>query len=274
MKFEKIKDFNESKFRRITGAKRTTFNKMVEIITTADAIKKAKGGRPNSLTIEDRILMTLEYLREYRTYAHIAASYGLSESNTFENIRWIEDTLIKCEEFNLPGKKELSKSDTEYEVILIDATEIPIERPKKKQHLYYSGKKKRHTIKTQVVVDKSSKKIICTDTCNGKKHDFKLFEKSKTKIAEHVNAMTDTGYIGMQKIHLNTSVPRKKSKLKPLTSEDKQYNRELSRKRVLNEHVIGNIKRFKIISDKYRNRRKRFGLRFNLISGIYNYELL
>ena len=72
----------------------------------------------------------LEYLH-YRTYAHIAASYGLSESNTFESIRWVEDTLIKSKEFSLPGRKALAKSDNEYEVILIDATESPIERPKK-----------------------------------------------------------------------------------------------------------------------------------------------
>ena len=131
MKFKKIKNFQGNQFRRITGVKRKTFDKMVEIVKTKEKIKKAKGGRPNNLTIENRILMTLEYLREYRTYAHIAASYGLSESNTFENIRWIEDVLIKSKEFSLPGKKALLKSDHEFEVILIDATESPIERPKK-----------------------------------------------------------------------------------------------------------------------------------------------
>ena len=98
MKYEKIKDFQEKQFRRITGVKRSTFDKMVEIISAAEKIKKARGGRPNNLSVEDRVLMTLEYLREYRTYAHIAASYGLSESNTFESIRWVEDTLIKSKE--------------------------------------------------------------------------------------------------------------------------------------------------------------------------------
>ena len=131
MKFENLKKHSSKQFRRITGVKRKTFDKMVEIVSAADKIKKAKGGRPNSLTVENRILMTLEYLREYRTYLHIAASYGLSESNTFENIRWVEDVLIKSKEFSLPGRKALVKSDHEYEVILIDATETPIERPKK-----------------------------------------------------------------------------------------------------------------------------------------------
>ena len=85
--------------------------------------------------------------------------------------------------------------------------------------------------------------------------------------------LTDTGYQGLQKIHANTAMPKKKSKKKPLSSEEKQQNRELSSQRVLNEHIIGKIKRFKIVADKYRNRRKRFGLRFNLIAGICNYEL-
>lgn len=141
MKFENLINLSGQQFRRITGVKRNTFDKMVEIVTAADKIKKAKGGRPNSLSIENRILMTLEYLREYRTYLHIAASYGISESNTFENIRWIENVLIKSKEFSLPGKKALLKSDHEFEIVLVDATESPIERPKKNSVCFTQAKK-------------------------------------------------------------------------------------------------------------------------------------
>lgn len=74
-------------------------------------------------------------------------------------------------------------------------------------------------------------------------------------------------------MHANSELPKKKTKKHPLTQEDKENNRQLSSERVLNENVIGMLKRFKIIADKYRNRRKRFGLRFNLIAGLYNYEL-
>ena len=88
-----------------------------------------------------------------------------------------------------------------------------------------------------------------------------------------IKALTDTGYQGIQKIHGNSEFPKKKSKKNPLTKEDKKNNQKLSRERVLNENVIGVIKRFKIIADRYRNRRKRFTLRFNLIAGIYNFEL-
>lgn len=85
--------------------------------------------------------------------------------------------------------------------------------------------------------------------------------------------LTDTGYQGLNKIHANSRLPKKKTKKNPLTSWDKKENKKLSSQRVINENVIGMLKRFKIIADKYRNRRKRFGLRFNLIAGIYNYEL-
>ena len=87
-----------------------------------------------------------------------------------------------------------------------------------------------------------------------------------------IKAQTASGYQGIQHIHVNTELPKKKSKKYPLTQEDKRNNQRISSERVVNEHVIGALKRFKIIADKYRNRRKRFGLRFNLIAGIYNLE--
>lgn len=102
---------------------------------------------------------------------------------------------------------------------------------------------------------------------------MRIFRESKMRLAEQINVITDSGYQGLQKIHNNTDMPKKRSKKKPLTDPDKKRNRELSSKRVVNEHVIGSIKRFKIVADKKRNRRKRFGLRFSLIAGIHNYEL-
>ncbi len=131
MRYESLKEFKEEEFRRLTGIKRSTFEKMNEILKEAEKEKKSLGGKPNKLTIEDRLLMTLEYMREYRTYFHVAASYKISESACYRNIRWIEDVLIKHPDFALPGRKALLKSDMEYDVVLIDATETPIERPKK-----------------------------------------------------------------------------------------------------------------------------------------------
>jgi Helix-turn-helix of DDE superfamily endonuclease len=142
MKFEQIKEESEEGFRRLTGIKYTTFDVMITILSKAEDQLKAKGGKPNKLPIEERLLMALEYLREYRTYFHISRSYGLSESSCYRNIRWVEDTLIKDGTFSLPGRKALLKSDIEYEVVLIDATETPVERPKKNKNIFTLAKRR------------------------------------------------------------------------------------------------------------------------------------
>lgn len=131
MKRENMKKLSNGQFRRITGVKRDTFGKMLEKLEAAEDAKRAKGGPKPKLTLEEMLLAALEYWREYRTYAHIAVGYGISESQMFRIVKWVEDTLIKDGTFSLPGKKALLKSDAEYEVVLIDATETPIERPKK-----------------------------------------------------------------------------------------------------------------------------------------------
>ena len=122
-------------------------------------------------------------------------------------------------------------------------------------------------------LDKDSKKIISTSFGNGKMHDFRIYKESNTSIHKDIKSINDSGYQGLQKIHSNTELPKKKSKKLPLSKNDKKYNRNLSSVRALNENVIACIKKFKIITDRYRNRRKRFALRFNLLCGIYNWEL-
>lgn len=142
MKFEMIKDLEDEKFRRLTGIKRAIFNKMIRILKEADKYKKIKGGRKNKLSLENILLMTLEYIREYRTYFHISKSFGISESSVYKNIKWVEEVLIKHPDFALPGRKALLKNDNEYEIILIDATESPIERPKKNKNTFIPVKRK------------------------------------------------------------------------------------------------------------------------------------
>lgn len=139
--WESVKELEGDKFRRLTGVEIRTFERMAEILREAERVKKARGGKPSKLGIEDRLLMAPEYIREYRTYFHIAESYGVSESACYRNVRWIEDTLIKEGTFSLPGRKELLKSDVEYEVVMVDATETPIERPKKNSGAITRGKR-------------------------------------------------------------------------------------------------------------------------------------
>lgn len=129
--YDHIKALGDDEFRRLTGVKRTTFNQMILLLLEAEKEQKIKSGKPHKLCMEDRLLLTLEYLREYRTYFHIANSYGIHETTAIRISRWIEGVLVKSKEFALPGRKALLKSDMEYEVILVDAAESPCERPKK-----------------------------------------------------------------------------------------------------------------------------------------------
>jgi hypothetical protein len=104
---------------------------MARYLGEAKALQKAKGGKPNGLCIEDQLLMMLSYWREYRTYFHVGQTYGVSESQAYRIIRWCEDTLKNAKFFKLPGRKAVVSGEPAFEVVLIDATETPIERPKK-----------------------------------------------------------------------------------------------------------------------------------------------
>ncbi|SPR09256.1 IS5 family transposase ISOt6 [Orientia tsutsugamushi] len=142
MKFDQIKELKDEKFRRLTGVRKWTFSKMVDILRKADGLKKSKGGRKNKLNLEEQLLMVLEYLREYRTYFHIGQNYVVSESSAYKAVKCVEDALVKQPNFALPGRKALMKSDMNYEVVLIDATESLIERPKKNKNSIIHERKK------------------------------------------------------------------------------------------------------------------------------------
>ena len=124
-----------------------------------------------------------------------------------------------------------------------------------------------------MIIQKSSLKIIATAFAKGRTHDFRLFKESQVKIAADILCLADSGYQGLTQLHAHSKTPKKKSPQHPLTAAQKKSNRKLARRRIFVEHVIGKLKIFRILSARYRNRRKRFGLRFNLIAAIYNFEL-
>lgn len=132
-KYEQVSKLSDEQFRRLTGVKRETFKVMISVLELAEQEVRGKGGAQPRLCMEDRLLLCLEYLREYRTYLHIGISYGVSESQAFRIQRWVESEILKDERFHLPGRKQLLDVDCEIETVLTDASEIPIERPKKTQ---------------------------------------------------------------------------------------------------------------------------------------------
>lgn len=142
MRYKELDTLKDIDFKRLTGITKTTFEKMLEILMLAEKAKKKKGGKPSTTSLADKLLMALEYWREYRTFFHIATSYQISESQCYRNTIWIENILIKDGTFSLPGKKELLKSDNQIEIIVIDASEHKIERPKKNSENIIQEKRK------------------------------------------------------------------------------------------------------------------------------------
>lgn len=133
MQWEKIKNNQPSSFKRLVGVTPAVFKLMAQEVKRKSKRKrrKTKRGRPFKMSEEDQVLLTLMYWREYRTMFHIAHDYGISEAAVCRTIQRVENTLRKSKRFKLPGKKQLTKTNWEYEVVIVDATESPIERPKK-----------------------------------------------------------------------------------------------------------------------------------------------
>ena len=118
-----------------------------------------------------------------------------------------------------------------------------------------------------------TQQIIATSFGKGRTHDFKLFKQSSTRIHSDMMLLADLGYLGLERLHTHSFLPVKTTKHHPLTYEEKQANRTLARLRLPIERVIGRLKVFRVLAERYRGRRKHFGLRFNLIASIHNFEL-
>jgi hypothetical protein len=137
MRYEDIKDWKAQDFKRLTGVQRTTFAKMLAVLKR----ELPNFGRPPKLSRANQLLMTFMCWREYRTQFHIAGSYGLSEATVGRTINKVEDALVRSGEFRSAGKKVLQPSDTLIEVVLVDVSEQPIERPKKSKNATTAAKR-------------------------------------------------------------------------------------------------------------------------------------
>jgi hypothetical protein len=127
----RIAELKENEYQGLFGVKKTTFEAMLSILEDEFERLHKQGGRPSRLSVLDKLIVTLGYYREYRTMHHIGFDYGVSKSRISDAVKWVEDTLMKSGKFSLPSKRELLKSDTETEVVIVDATEQETERPKK-----------------------------------------------------------------------------------------------------------------------------------------------
>jgi transposase len=256
-------------FLRLFGVNAIQFN---EILTKVTPLweKKVLGtykrpGRNFALCLEDMVLMLLLYYRSYVTQMFVGYLFGLDDSRVCRIIQKLEPLLAKV--MAIPKEKYLSQE--EVEATLVDATEQPIERPKKGQRAYYSGKKKRHTLKTEIRTTLKGRIIHVSKSRPGSVHDYNV-HKQEPPLHPKSRAFVDSGYQGLDKLHAETELPYKKTKTKKLDREQKEYNRALSRIRVTIENILGDIKTFRILADRYRNKRKRYNVKFKIIAGIVN----
>lgn len=277
MKYKKVIKFKDSKFKRLVGIPRELFEILVEVLRVALELKHENGGRTPALEVEDLLLMTLTYYRDYPTFFSLGYQYDLDESNAYRWVKWVELIIFqnirkeeKIEEDKLIDISSLGMSDNK--LYLVDVTECSIQRPKniEIQKEYYSGKKKKHTIKIQIILDEQTKKIVSIAFDKGSTHDYNLFKQSTEKLNKEITFLADSGYQGLSSIFANSTTPKKKSKNHPLTDKDKESNHLISIVRIPIEHVNCQLKVFKILSEKYRSRRNSFFIRAILICEFYN----
>ncbi|MHA3055985.1 transposase family protein [Acinetobacter sp. ANC 4633] len=143
----------------------------------------------------------------------------------------------------------------------------------KKQKKSYCGKKKENTFKVQAIIHYKTQQILCVCSCHGAVHDFELFKRNLNQIPVGAFILADKGYQGIYALFSNSLLPLKAKRRCKLGTELKIYNQEINKRRIGIEHVFCKLKIFNILAERYRNRGKRLGLRFNLIAGIYNMEL-
>lgn len=256
-------------FIRLFGVKPSEFNEILAKVRPKweqQVLGKYKRpGRNFALSLEDMILMLLLYYRSYSTQILIGFWFGIDDSRVCRLIQKLEPLLASV--MVISKEKYLSKEDVES--CLVDATEQAIERPKKGQKPYYSGKKKRHTIKTEIRTTRKGRITHVSKSRAGSVHDFKL-HILEPPLHPSSRAFVDSGYQGLDKRHLDTELPYKATKAKPLNEEEKAYNRALSRIRVRVENILGDIKTFRILAERYRNKRKRYNIKFRIIAAIVN----
>jgi hypothetical protein len=184
--------------------------------------------------------------------------------------------LAKLEEIPARTASDLQVADDEVKLYFQDGTERPIQRPKDKeaQKTYYSGKKKRHTVKNNVVVNAQAKIVLLTATCEGKKHDKKIADEAEFTLPEGSLLYQDNGFQGFALEGVTILQPKKKPRGGELTAEEKEHNREISRIRIRVEHAIGGLKRYRIVKDQLRNWKQGFrDLVMETCCGLHNFRL-
>jgi hypothetical protein len=273
-------------FRRLTGITPAAFDRLLAELTPryeqADARRKDRpgrqrkpgGGRKHSLILADRLLMLLIYYRTYVTHAFLGFLFAIDDSAVGRNINPLGPLLAGL--FRIPERR-VELTEDEIRELLFDATERPTRRPERGQREFYSGKKKRHTIKTQVVVVRKRKKpgpgaearrvriAAVSASFPGRVHDKKVYDATRVVCPPGVRRTGDTGYAGT-----GMETPARRPPGGKLTARQKAGNRRIARRRIVAEHGIGKMKVWRIAAERYRNPVGRHPLIMKNVAGLHN----
>jgi hypothetical protein len=273
-------------FRQLTGITPAAFDDLLAQLTplheAAAARRKARpgrrrkpgGGRKHSLALADRLLMLLIYYRTYVSHAFLGFLFGLDDSAVGRNINPLQPLLAGI--FRIPERR-IELAEDEIRELFFDATERPTRRPARGQREFYSGKKKRHTIKAQVVVVRKRKPpgpgakprrlriAAVSESYPGRVHDKKVYDAARVVAPPGVKRTGDTAYLGT-----GLETPTRKPRGGELTAAEKAGNRRVARRRIAAEHGIGKMKVWRVASERYRNPVSRHALIMKNVAGLHN----
>src|SRR3954470_5827091 len=236
--------------------------------------RKPGAGRKHTLSLADRLLMLLIYYRTYVTHAFLGFLFGIDDSAVCRNINPLQPLLAGI--FRIPERR-IRLDPEEIRELFFDATERPTRRPTEGQRAYYSGQKKRHTLKVQVVTARRTKPpgpgkkpqrlriAAVSGSFPGSVHDKKIYDRTRAVCPPDARRTGDTAYIGTP-----LETPTRKPRGGELTAAQREKNRRVSRRRIVAEHGIGKMKVWRIASERYRNPNRRHTLIMKNVAGLHN----
>jgi len=280
-----VQEFNDIYDKEIT--KKYTKYEIQRLSKRIDRKRCIGAGRPFKLDLKDRFLMLLVYYRLYITYTLAGFLFDLDQSTVCRDIQKIEKLIRQClpisqKIYNITKRLKTPDEVEKYFpgfIVFIDSTEQQIPRPvdKSKRKAYYSGKKKRHTIKIQIMANNHGYIIHKTGNRKGRRHDYDTYKKNHPLTPKDVVNIFDLGYHGVEKDFPEqlSSIPnRKKRNQGGLSQEEKEANKNHSKKRITIEHTICRLKKYRILTDIFRNRLKKYNKVSDIVSGLINYRIM
>jgi IS5 family transposase len=268
-KFTAAKLLHKPQFCYLTGTTPDIFCQMVERLAPSwkrRERRKERSGRPHGVGgLEEHLLLLLMVYRCHLSQDLLSCLFDVDKSTVCRSLQRIEKLARRI----LGVKRSIKVTAEEAQALLIDATEQTIERQKRAQKRYYSGKKKRHPLKYAIIATEQGRIVCVSKSAPGTVHDITIRRRGPP-LPENARGYADSGYQGYQEDHPNLDIPYKSSKNRPLTKDEKQYNRALSSFRIRAEHTIRRVKIFRIFSDRYRYPRPSHTAKIAIAAGIAN----